>query len=153
QRLAERVDAAWRLVQPRASEQGITLTNEVEDDHRTPPMFPAEITSVLLNLMTNAIKAAGDNGRIITRSESHSEGSVVFTMENTGDAVDLTESEVWFRPFESTTAQADPVLGTGMGLGLPIVRRILEEVGARVRFVSPTSSPFTTAVEITFPAS
>ena len=35
-----------------------------------------------------------------------------------GLAVDLDEAERWFKPFESTTVQTDPVLGQGMGMGL-----------------------------------
>ena len=48
------------------------------------------------------------------------------------------DAERWFRPFESTTLETDPVLGQGMGMGLPITRNMLEEYGASIDFVSPS---------------
>jgi signal transduction histidine kinase len=71
-------------------------------------------------------------------------------VENTGTAVDLEDAERWFRPFESTTLETDPVLGQGMGMGLPITRNMLEEYGASIQFVSP-SRGFATAIEIVLP--
>jgi C4-dicarboxylate-specific signal transduction histidine kinase len=71
-------------------------------------------------------------------------------LENTGVAINIAEAERWFKPFESTTVEVDPVLGQGMGLGLPITRSMLEEYGAEIRFVQP-SRGFATAVEIIFP--
>jgi signal transduction histidine kinase len=75
---------------------------------------------------------------------------LVFRIENTGTEVKLSEAERWFRPFETTTAKTDPVLGQGMGMGLPITRNILEEYGATISFVRP-SRGFATALEIRFP--
>jgi len=46
----------------------------------------------------------------------------------------------------------DPILGQGMGLGLPITRNMLEQYGAEIRFVGP-SRGFSTAIEILFPKS
>ncbi len=75
--------------------------------------------------------------------------STIVRIQNTGKRVKLEDSEKWFLPFKSTTVEADPVLGQGMGMGLPIVRNILEEYGAEIHFVRPTND-FATAIEITF---
>jgi signal transduction histidine kinase len=114
-------------------------------------MFPAELTVVFSNLLTNAVKAAGEAGRIRATARQDGEGQVILKIENTGPAVDLADAERWFRPFESTTVEVDPVLGQGMGMGLPITRNMLEEYGASIRFVSP-SRGFSTALEIAFPS-
>lgn len=113
-------------------------------------MFAAEVTTVLANLLTNAVKAAGMDGEIRASTSSDPEGNLRVRIENTGVAVKLVESERWFRPFESTTTELDPALGQGMGLGLPITRSVLREYGAEVRFVRP-SRRYATAIEITFP--
>jgi signal transduction histidine kinase len=117
---------------------------------KSPAMFTAELTTVFSNLLTNAVKAAGENGRIRATGQSQPDGSTKIIIENTGVQVDLGEGERWFKPFESTTTALDPVLGQGMGLGLPITRNMLEQYGAEIKFVRP-SRAFSTAVEITFP--
>lgn len=150
QGLAERFDAGRRLVDNQAKQQAIVILNEIPPHLFSPPMFPAELTTIFSNLLTNAVKAAGHSGRIRARAEEREDGRIRLVIENTGASVDLQRSERWFRPFESTTEKVDPILGQGMGLGLPITRSLLEEYGAEVRFTQP-SSDYATAVEVVFP--
>jgi signal transduction histidine kinase len=150
QRLAERFDAASRIIELVARQRELTIVNDIPKNARTPPMFPAELTSVFSNLLTNAVKAAGDGG-VIRASGGRRGDEVVVRVENTGTAVDLSEADRWFEAFESSTAEIHPVLGQGMGLGLTIVQRILEEYRASIAFVEP-SPDFATAVEMRFPA-
>jgi signal transduction histidine kinase len=148
QRLHARFEAASRLVQTAADLRGIQIVNEVPADAKSPPMFAAELTTVFANLLTNAIKAAGKNGRIRASGREETKRTII-CVENTGKAVNLKNGERWFRPFESSTTEVDPILGQGMGLGLTITRSMLEEYGAKIRFVKPRQG-FATAVELTF---
>jgi signal transduction histidine kinase len=150
QKLADRFEAGLRLISAAAGRRGIEVENEIPPELKSPPMFPAELTVVFSNLLTNAVKATGEEGRIRATGRQDREGQVTITLENTGTRVDLGDAERWFRPFESTTVQTDPVLGQGMGMGLPITRNMLEEYGASIRF-SPPSRGFATALEIVFP--
>lgn len=148
--LADRFDAATRLVEHSAQARTIDISNDIPDDLKSPPMFQAETVAVFSNLLTNAVKAAGDGGRIRASGRQLSDGKTGIRIENTGVSVDLALGEKWFRPFQSTTTEVDPVLGQGLGLGLPITRSILEEYGATIQFV-PSGEDFATAVEIEFP--
>ena len=112
-------------------------------------MFPAELTAIFANLLTNAVKAAGVNGRIIASADDRNE-QVRIRIQNTGVEVGMDEGERWFKPFQSTTSEVDPVLGQGMGLGLPITRNLLEYYGGTIVFVEP-DEPYRTAVELTLP--
>ena len=151
QRLAERFDRAAQLVGPAIERKELRVTNRIPHDLRTPPMYPAEITAVLLNLLTNAVKAADEGGRIAaTARERKKDGALILRVDNTGQVVDLDDADRWFRPFETTTVEVDPLLGQGMGLGLPISRGIVEEYGGALAFVEPRNG-FATAVELTFP--
>lgn len=147
--LARAVHSAAQLVSARAENRGIVLAIEVASSMDTVPMFGAELSTVFTNLLTNAVKAAGNSGRIQVAGRAERGWSVV-TLENTGAAVDLATADRWFQPFESTTGEADPVLGVGMGLGLTIVRATLADYGGTVRFVRP-SDGFATAVEVRIP--
>ena len=152
QRISERFDAARRLVELASIREDITIENAISSELRTPrPMFAAELTTVFSNLLTNAVKAAGRKGRIMAEGWER-EGEVHILIANTGQKVDLQEAERWFRPFESTTTGVDPVLGQGMGLGLPITRSVLEEYGGEIKFVKPPQG-YATATEIVFPRS
>jgi signal transduction histidine kinase len=112
-------------------------------------MFPAEIVVVFSNLLSNAVKAASPNGRVTADGLVAETKHVVVTISNTGVAVPKVEGERWFRPFESTTTQADPVLGQGMGLGLPITRALLEEYSSTIAFVEPPQG-YSTSVQVSF---
>jgi signal transduction histidine kinase len=143
-------DSSLRLLSSSLASQGIEVVEQFDREARTPPIFPAEVTTILTNLLTNAIKAAGNGGRIALAGGATDVGGVWLRVENTGQAVDLIDAERWFRPFESTTLDVDVVLGQGMGLGLPIIRRIVSEYHGTVRFVEP-SAGFSTAVEVALP--
>jgi signal transduction histidine kinase len=146
---SDRFDAAVRLVQGVADRQDIKIKNDIPADLNSPPMFPAELTTVFANLLSNAVKAAGDGGSIRARATVTKQATIV-TIENSGKRVRISEGERWFKPFESTTTSVDPVLGQGMGLGLPITRSMLEQYGAEIQFVEPTEG-FATSLSITFP--
>ena len=149
QNIAERFNAAFRLVQHSAGRRNISIDNQISDQLKTPPMFPAELTTVFANLLTNAVKGARENGRI--EASSTTDGRAIrIRIQNTGVSVSLDESERWFKPFESTTQDVNPVLGQGMGLGLTITRRILDYYGITITFVEPDST-FATAIEMVFP--
>ena len=150
QRLRERFDSAVHLLHHQAERLGIKIENRIPPELRSPPMFPAEVTSVFANLLSNAVKAAGKGGSILA-SASGSDDQVQICVQNTGEAVGLDEAERWFKPFQSTTTEIDSVLGQGMGLGLTITRNLLDNYGASVRFVKPDSQ-FSTAVEIILPS-
>lgn len=150
QKLAERFEVASRLLAHTAERRGIRIESKIPADLKSPPMFPAELTAVFTNLLSNAVKAAGPKGRIVASAGMTDDGSVHVLIQNTGVRVSLARAETWFRPFESTTAKPDPILGQGMGLGLPITRRMLDDYGAEIAFVSPDSG-FATAIKFTFP--
>ena len=149
QYLSERFDAAVRLVSHSAERRNVRIENRISPTPRTQPMFPAELTTVFANLLTNAVKGASEDGQIEASADIN-EGTLQVRVQNTGVAVDLEEAEKWFEPFESTTQEVNPVLGQGMGLGLTITRRILDYYGIEIRFVKPDPA-FATAIEMTFP--
>ena len=69
QGLAERFNSGARLVSHLARRRGIIIRNEIPTDLKSPPMFPAELTAIFSNLLTNAVKAAGPDGCILARAE------------------------------------------------------------------------------------
>jgi signal transduction histidine kinase len=148
--IADKFDTGAKLVESSAQRRGIKIVNKIAHDLKSPPMFAAELTTVFSNLLSNAVKAAGTKGTIRATARQRANGTISLRVENTGLAVKIRDRERFFQPFESTTTKVDTVLGQGMGLGLSITRTMLEEYGATIQFVDPTSG-FATAVEIVFP--
>ena len=149
QKLRDRFETGKLLVAHQAEWRDITIINDIPQDLRSPPMFPAELTTLFSNLLTNAVKAAGNGGCIRAWEAPGIESEKRIIIENTGVAIDFREAENWFRPFQSTTTAVEPVLGQGMGMGLTIARRTLEDYGAEIRFKKPTDG-YATAVELVF---
>jgi len=98
QRVRDVFDSAYRLVERQAERRKIQVLNTIPDDLKTPPMFKAEMMAVLTNLLTNAVKAAGDSGRIRVAG-GKVDSATVLRLENSGVAVDAAEGERWFQPF------------------------------------------------------
>lgn len=149
--LANRFDVAVRLFMAAIERRGVRVDNEVPEDLTPPPMFPAEVMTILTNLISNAVKAVDDGGSIRATGSVARDGAVRFKLENSGERVDLGDAERWFNPYTSTSTTIDSAMGQGMGLGLPITRSLLAEYGAWISFVKP-SRGFNTAVEITWPS-
>jgi signal transduction histidine kinase len=132
------------------SELGVEFKNDVPPDLRTPPMFGCELQSVLLNLHTNALKAVKkERLREIAVSAKQQDKQLQITFCDTGVGIDPTMREEVFKPFV-TTSEPDPVLGVGTGLGLKIVRDLLDVYGGTARFID-TGEPWKACIEITLP--
>ena len=117
--LNEVLESATALVAPRASEQGVTVIRNVQED--LPPVSADAhfLTRAFLNLLTNALDAMPSGGILYLGSKAPGDGSVRIAIGDTGPGIAPEEAELLFRPFQS----AKPG-GTGLGLG--IVRRIVE---------------------------
>src|SRR5206468_1042974 len=94
-----------------------------------PPMlcFPAKLNQVVLNLVSNAIDACPEGGRVTVRTEAHADG-VGIQVQDTGHGIDPGIRAKIFDPFFTTK----PV-GKGTGLGLSISYQIIvEDHGGRI---------------------
>ena len=95
--------------------QGIAVHVDVAEDVQTPPLFPAELTAILSNILSNAIKFAGKGGRVGISAKELDD--VLSIRMRTVDLVDMSTAERWF----DRSARQRPVfmkfLGQGMGFG------------------------------------
>lgn len=85
---------------------------------------PGQLEQVLINLVTNAAHAVGDagpGGTIRIRSATR-DGAVEIAVEDSGPGIPAAERDRVFEPFFTTKPD-----GKGTGLGLPIVRNIVEQ--------------------------
>ncbi len=89
-----------------------------------------QIKQVFLNLVTNAIAAMPERGRLTVSSVyDKTEGVIRLFFTDTGEGIDPTRLESIFDPFFTTKED-------GTGLGLTVSYRIIENHGGKIEVVS-----------------
>ncbi len=132
------------------STYGVNFANNVPRDLRTPPLYSAELNAVLLNILSNALKAVIERTerKIVIEGERKDE-TFLLRMKDTGTGVAKDLREKSFEPFV-TSSLPNPLLGVGTGLGLTIVRDILDTYQGTARFID-IDPPWRTCIEIAIP--
>ena len=127
-----------------AKSKHLTLTvcnyaNEVVDGDKN------RILSIGGNLLSNAIKFT-DNGTIALATR-YKGGVFTLTVENTGTGISEEQKERIFKPFERLGNAATQ---DGFGLGLPIVKQLVELMNGRisVESVKDKGSKFTVVLPL-----
>lgn len=106
---------------------------------------PPRVEQAIRNLVTNAIVYGSPPVRI---SAHRSGANVTCRVLDSGPGVEPADMDRVFEPYSRLVD--DPTMSTpGLGLGLPIVRELVEAHGGNLRFVSDGDM---TGVEITLPA-
>jgi two-component system NtrC family sensor kinase len=82
---------------------------------------PGQLEQVLINLVTNAVHAVEGGGVVAIRTRGGPR-EVVIEVADSGPGVPEADRERIFEPFFTTKTD-----GKGTGLGLPIVRNIVEQ--------------------------
>lgn len=148
-RLADRMSGVIGFYQPAMERRNVQVINDIPPSLLSPLMFPAEASAIFANVVSNAVKFAGNPG-LVTATGFENGDEVVIRVENSGVAVDLENADRLFDPFRSSTHEADASLGQGMGLGLTVSRSLMDEYGGTIQFVAPSNN-FSTAIEIRWP--
>jgi len=113
-------------------------------------MFECELNAILVNLVTNALKAVKlEPKRSIEFVGSKTGKTVAIHVNDTGKGADKEHWVKYFLPFVGDSVP-DPILGAGTGLGLKIVSDFLDVYGGSAEFVDP-DEPWRTSIKIVLP--
>jgi signal transduction histidine kinase len=137
-----------------AEERKIAVDISAEADLEAPLVPVSLYNGIALNLYTNALKAVtakigSDNATIAFRAWNEGRWHYL-EVSDTGVGIPSTLHERVFDPLFTTTQSKNDPLGSGMGLGLALVKRGVEAFGGRVEFVTPPPD-FATCVRIRLP--
>jgi signal transduction histidine kinase len=123
------VASAADLVAPAMAQSGLQLETDLEPS-LTALAEPDGLAQVLGNLLQNAVRYTPSGGTVRLRAERHSE-AVLVSVTNTGadiPAADLPHVFERFYRIEKSRAAARG----GAGIGLAIVRQLVQSFGGRV---------------------
>jgi signal transduction histidine kinase len=144
ERLEQVVDNA--VAAALASRPDVRLVREVDPSLPSIPMDERLIRQAVLNIALNALQAMPKGGQLTvrTKSERRPRGEMAcLAMTDTGKGIDLDARAHMFEPFFTTKA-------TGSGLGLALVKRIIEDHDGEAEVVSDLGKGTTFLLRLPF---
>ena len=148
----ESIEKALSFVRARLYGQKIEVNVTLARDVPTLIADPVQIEQVLVNLFLNAIDAMPHGGTLTVRAAraaNFAGEGVHFTITDTGAGIAEESLRRIFQPFFTEKKR------TGLGLGLPICRRIVQNHGGTIAVASEVAkgTTFTIDLPINRPAS
>lgn len=130
----EAVIAARELIEPLIEQRFQRIVVEVPDALPVIRGDQQRITQVLVNLLANANKFGPPGTEIRLGARASSSGGLVFWVEDEGAGPEQADAAALFERFRRTGGGKEREEG-GLGLGLYIVRSIVERHGGTVRLL------------------
>lgn len=140
--VSEQLRAVGALYGPGKRGAAVTLSLELEPGCAVVGASE-ELLQVWANLLSNALQAVGQAGRVVMRCRRDGD-AVAVEVEDDGHGIAPSVAERIFEPFFTTKAH-----GEGTGLGLDIAKRITESHGGSIGF---ESEPGRTVFKVRLPA-
>jgi PAS domain S-box-containing protein len=146
--LRELINSCVRLVHRRAEDGGVKLISEIPEGTHVVRLDKRAVKQVLLNLLSNACKFTPKDGTITVRARLESEVLTVAVID-TGVGIPVEDLPRLGQPFEQATVDSD-LTKTGTGLGLALVKSLVQLHGGAMRIESKLGAG--TTVTVTLPA-
>lgn len=126
--LTEIIESSLSLVTNELKLKNIQLNKELADELPDVKGDKTELQQVVLNIITNAVDAMTDNGRLIIRTGiSRDDNSVMIEFIDNGCGIRKKYINKVFEPFFTTKAH-----GKGTGLGLSVSYAIINNHGGKI---------------------
>jgi PAS domain S-box-containing protein len=143
------INAALDAVRPSADARGVRIVTSYSPGLGTVVADPTRLQQVIWNLLTNAVKFTPKEG-LIEVSARRTSSHVQITVRDTGEGIEPQFLPHVFEPFRQAENPQTRTHG-GLGLGLSIVRYIVEAHGGTVAAESKgksTGATFTVTLPV-----
>ncbi|QDU30308.1 Alkaline phosphatase synthesis sensor protein PhoR [Anatilimnocola aggregata] len=132
--LNELLEEAVNLLQPAATHKQMRLVTDLSPLYLGVLADRDTLLQAAINLVSNALKYTPEGGTVTVRSRLADE-SVVFEVQDTGVGLSPEDRQKVFEKFYRV--KKDQQMAAGTGLGLPLVKHIVEDVhGGRIEVES-----------------
>lgn len=146
--LGAAIDHALRMVDERSRKKGLALDATLPDGSPVLRADPRHLRQMLLNLLANAVKFTDRGGSVTVTGGLGEDGSIEIAVIDTGIGIAPENIKKVFEPF-GQVAQSMTRDHEGTGLGLPLVKSLVELHGGRLAIDSTVGEG--TRVSIAFP--
>ncbi len=128
--IKEILESSLNLLEIEISKKRLEITTDIDYDLPELKADYAEISRVLLNLLSNAIKYNIENGKIFIKIHQ-SPNHLIIKVEDTGIGIKTDDKEKIFSEFFRAKNKFTRSI-SGTGLGLTIVKRIVESYHGKI---------------------
>jgi two-component system cell cycle sensor histidine kinase PleC len=136
-----------RLISARANEHGVTLATTIASGLPVVVGDERALKQVLLNLLSNAVKFTPSGGCVTAFAWPEENGTLTFGIADTGAGIGIEDQARVFENFGQ--GRHDVVIpDKGTGLGLPIVKGLVEAHGGSVSLKSAPDAGTTVTVSL-----
>ena len=132
--LAGIVKQSLEVAEPMLRAAGFAVEKEISLDLPIVVADPGAVSKCVENLVSNAVKYAGDKRWVAVRArvaEAERQPEVQISVEDRGIGIPAAELATIFEPFYRVQSVRDGQI-RGVGLGLYLVKRLMEGMGGRV---------------------
>ncbi|MFO0983439.1 MAG: ATP-binding protein [Planctomycetota bacterium] len=144
------IEAAVTAIGPTAEAKNITIVRSLDRGKAAVRADADRLQQVVWNLVSNAVKFTPEGGRVHVRFRRDG-GKIEIVVSDTGKGIQRSFLPLVFDPFRQADSTTTRRHG-GLGLGLAIVRNLVELHGGTVRADSPgedQGATFTVTLPIT----
>jgi len=129
--ISELLNGVLRLVQPIAEEKRLAIYTQLPQvDARVG--YPAALSRVMLNLVTNALKFTNE-GYVEIVLQQRSRTAVEFSVRDTGPGIPDGELATLYQALRKRTGSKGQVVLSSSGLGLSICQRLVSAMGGHLQ--------------------
>jgi signal transduction histidine kinase/ActR/RegA family two-component response regulator len=128
--LPQAIREAAAMLHPQATQERLTLTVRCAESVRTGRLDPGMFRQVLVNLLSNAVKFTPTGGAVTVEARDDGKDLVV-EVADTGIGISETDLEKIFHEFYQVDGSYSRNY-EGTGLGLALVRRMVEMQGGEI---------------------
>jgi two-component system cell cycle sensor histidine kinase PleC len=124
-RLDEALASCVMIIEGRAKEKQIEISNACPTNLPTIHGDPLRIKQILINILSNAVKFTPSSGRVTIEAASRPDGFVTLRVTDTGIGMTPQEIEIATKPFgqiESSLSRTHEGTGLGLPISLALVR-------------------------------
>ncbi|MBN2532359.1 MAG: response regulator [Spirochaetales bacterium] len=130
--ISDTLKTKLKLFQPLLTNKDISVACRIEDNIHI-KIDPYAIDRVINNLFDNSIKYMDSKGSIDINLKSVN-GKVFFSIKDSGCGIPEAQKQIIFNPYQQLVSRKKA--RQGLGMGLCIVKKILDEVNAEIEIES-----------------